>query len=279
MLTTEQARDLIGATAVDSTGDKVGKVGQIYLDDQSGQPEWVSVHTGLFGTSESLVPLEGATTTHDGLQLGYAKALIKDAPSVDADQHLSPEEEQRLYAHYGLGYESYDATTTTSHETTTTGYDAGIDTTAGLATGTTTGMHADDDAMTLSKEELHVGTERREVGRARLRKYVVHDTETVTVPVTREEVRLEREPITAANIGDAVTGPDLTESEHEVVLTEERVVVAKETVPVERVRLEKETVVENQTVTEDVRHEEIEATGVETTGTTGTTGYTDGERI
>ncbi len=103
-----------------------------------------------------------------------------------------------------------------------------------------------DNAMTRSEEQLHVGTETRESGRARLRKYVVTEQETVTVPVQREEVRIEREPITDANRGEALDGPAISEEEHEVVLHEERPVVEKEAVPVERVRLDKETVTEQR---------------------------------
>jgi uncharacterized protein (TIGR02271 family) len=115
--------------------------------------------------------------------------------------------------------------------------------------------------MTRSEEQLHVGTEKVQTGRARLRKHVVTEQQTVTVPVTHEEVRLEREPITDANIGSATAGPDLSDEEHEVILTEERPVVHMETVPVERVKLDKETVTEQHRVTEDVRHEEIELDG------------------
>ena len=112
--------------------------------------------------------------------------------------------------------------------------------------------------MTRSEERLQVGTQTREAGRARLRKYVVTENVTQTVPVSHEEVRIEREPITDANIGDATSGPSISEEEHEVVLHEERPVVAKETVPVERVRLGKETVTEQETVSEDVRKEQID---------------------
>jgi uncharacterized protein (TIGR02271 family) len=112
--------------------------------------------------------------------------------------------------------------------------------------------------MTRSEERLHVGTENVEAGRARLRKYVVTEEQNVTVPVTREEVRLEREPITEANVDQAMDGPALSEEEHEMVLNEERVVVDKETVPVERVKLDTETVTENRRVSEDVRKERIE---------------------
>ncbi|WP_367882167.1 YsnF/AvaK domain-containing protein [Rathayibacter oskolensis] len=115
-----------------------------------------------------------------------------------------------------------------------------------------------DDAMTRSEEQLHVGTEQVEAGRARLRKHVVTEQQTVTVPVSHDEVRVVREPITDATVDSATAGPELSEEEHEVVLTEDRVVAAKETVPVERVSLGTETVTENRQVTEDVSHEEIE---------------------
>jgi len=134
-----------------------------------------------------------------------------------------------------------------------------------------------DDAMTRSREEVRAGTEKVQAGKARLRKYVVTEQQQVTVPVTREEVRVEREPITDANRDAALAGPDLSEEEHEVVLTEERAVIAKETVPVERVRLAKETVTEQESVNVDVREERIE-TDVEGTSTTISGGLDDDRR-
>ena len=115
--------------------------------------------------------------------------------------------------------------------------------------------------MTVSEERLNVGTEQREAGRARLRKYVVTENVTQTVPVQREEVRVEREPITDANRDAAMSGPDISEDEHEVVVHEERPVVQKETVPVERVRLDTETVTEQETVGEEVRKERVDVEG------------------
>jgi uncharacterized protein (TIGR02271 family) len=116
--------------------------------------------------------------------------------------------------------------------------------------------------MTRSEEQLRVGTEQVEAGTARLRKYVVTENVTTTVPVAHEEVSIEREPITDANVGDAMDGPALSEEEHEVVLHAERPVVAKEAVPVERVRLDTQTVTEQQTVDDSVRKEQIETDGV-----------------
>jgi uncharacterized protein (TIGR02271 family) len=124
--------------------------------------------------------------------------------------------------------------------------------------------------MTRSEEQLNVGTEKVQTGRARLRKYVTTEQQTVTVPVSREEVRIEREPITEGNRDAALSGPGISEEEHEVILTEERPVVSKETVPVERVRLDKETVTEQERVTEDVRKEQIDLDGdTETTTSRG----------
>ena len=115
--------------------------------------------------------------------------------------------------------------------------------------------------MTRSEEELRVGTERREAGRARLRKYVVTETEQRTVPVRREEVRVEREPITEGNVDQALDGPEISEEEHEVVLHEERPVVEKEVVAKERVRLTAEERTDEETVSEDLRKERIETDG------------------
>jgi uncharacterized protein (TIGR02271 family) len=115
--------------------------------------------------------------------------------------------------------------------------------------------------MTRSEEQLRVGTARRETGRARLRKYVVTEEETVTVPVQREEVRIEREPISHANLDDAMEGPAISEEEHEVVLHAEEPVVEKRAVPKERVRMDTDTVTEQETVTEQVRKERIDVEG------------------
>ena len=114
--------------------------------------------------------------------------------------------------------------------------------------------------MTRSEEELEVGKVRREAGRVRLRKYVVTENVATTVPVEREEVRVEREPITsAADVDEATAGPEISEQEHEVVLHEEEPVVSKRTVPKERVRLEKETVTSDEPISADLRKAQIEA--------------------
>jgi uncharacterized protein (TIGR02271 family) len=271
-------RLLAGRGNVLSTeGEKIGGVGQVYADDDTGQPNWVTVKTGLFGTRESFVPLEGARVEGDDIVVPYTKDQVKDAPGVDPDGHLDPAEEDRLYQHYSLGggQRTYTDTTTGYRNDADTGVTGGYRGDADTRTdrdydargtvGRDTSGPTTDDAMTRSEERLHVGTERQATGRARLRKYVTTENVTQTVPVQREEVRIEREPITDANRDAALRGPDLSEEEHEVTLHEERPVVDKETVPVERVRLDKDTVTDEETVSEEVRKERIETDGIDDT--------------
>jgi uncharacterized protein (TIGR02271 family) len=249
MIGTDTISRVIGRDVYDETGEKIGSAAEVYLDDETGQPEWVTVRTGLFGTKESFVPIRDADVTDDGVRVPVSKARVKDAPKIDTDGHLSPEEEQELYRYYGMGA---DTSTTTQQ---------GADFEARPPVGHDTSGPTTDNAMTRSEEQLNVGTASEEVGRARLRKYVVTENVTETVPVSREEVRIEREPITDASIGNAMDGPAISEEEHEVTLHAERPVVAKEAAPVERVRLDKTTVTDQETVNEDVRKEEIEVDG------------------
>ncbi len=252
----DTVRSWQGATMVDADGDKIGTVDAIYVDDQTGQPEWALVNTGLFGTRSTFVPIAQASARGDQVQVPYEKQLVKDAPNMDPDGHLSEAEEQQLWRHYGLedgtGYADTGRAATDEDRATV----ADRDTVGRDTSGPTT-----DEAMTRSEEELAVGTTRRERGRARLRKYVTTETQQVTVPVRREEVRVEREPITDANLDAATSGPAISEEEHEVTLREEEVVVDKRAVPKERVRLDTETVTNERQVSEEVRKEQIQVDG------------------
>ncbi|CCG03320.1 DUF2382 domain-containing protein [Blastococcus saxobsidens] len=255
MITEQQLNAVIGSTAVGPDG-KLGTVGEVYLDDETGRPEWATVRTGLFGTKEAFVPLASADISGGELRMPYDKDKVKNAPHIDSEGHLSPAEESELYRYYGL--ETAETATPVITDTST---DTPTDTSARGAVGHNTSGPTTDNAMTRSEEQLRVGTERVESGRARLRKHVVSQTVSQTVPVTHEEVRVEREPITDADVGNALDGPAISEEEHEVVLHGERPVVQKEAVPVERVRLDTETVTEQATVDEQVRKEQIELDG------------------
>jgi uncharacterized protein (TIGR02271 family) len=282
MATMQELETWRGRTLVDRDGDKIGKIEDVYLDRNSGEPEWVAVKTGLFGSNVSFVPIRDASAEGDDVRVSHEKDLVKDAPNVEADGELSPDEERRLYQHYGRS--DYDDWTVDSEDRTEArlgrdARDADFDRDADRdrdldrerdfdrerdATGTVgrdTSGPTTDDAMTRSEDELRVGAQRRETGRARLRKYVETENVENTVPVQREEVRVEREPVTDANRDAALQGPDITEEEHEVTLHTEEPVVEKRTVPKERIRLDKDVHTDEETVSEDVRRERIEAEG------------------
>ena len=254
-----------GQDLYDADGDKIGSVEEIYLDAETNEPEWALVNTGLFGTKRNFVPLRDASESDGSLRVRFAKDQVKDAPTVDASGQLTQSEEAELYAHYGLEYSEArsdsglpegsagsgvgrdtdrgaDTTARFERDTDTAREDAGWDDRdrdAGTVGRDVSGPET-DDAMTRSEEEMAVGTQRRETGRARLRKYVVTEEVHQTVPVQREEVRIEREPITDANVDEATSGADISEEEHEVVLHAEEPVVEKRVVPQERVRLDKD---------------------------------------
>ncbi|MFW3170443.1 PRC-barrel domain-containing protein, partial [Geodermatophilus sp. CPCC 206100] len=197
MIGTDTISRVIGKDVYDQSGEKIGSASEVYLDDETGQPEWVTVRTGLFGTKESFVPIRNADLTDDGLRVPVSKSAVKDAPKIDTDGHLSPQEEQELYRYYdvhlGTGTGRSDTTvgrtdqtrteSTTGMATTgmTTGdrdltdRDRDVTGTAGVdtrpAVGRDTSGPTTDNAMTRSEERLNVGTRTEEVGRARLRKY------------------------------------------------------------------------------------------------------------
>jgi len=251
MIDQDQVQRVIGRDAYGSDGDKIGRVGQVFLDDQTGKPDFATVNTGLFGMSESFVPLADATVTDEGLSVPFTKDRVKDAPNVNPDDgHLSEEDEQTLFEYYGLG----SGAPAGRHHDETGDVDDG-------RVGRDISGPTADEAMTRSEERLDVGTQRQETGRVRLRKYVETEHVQTTVPVQRERAVVEREPITDDNVADATSGPELSEEEHEVVLHEEKPVVETHVEPVERVRLGKEQRADEETVAGEVRKERIETEG------------------
>lgn len=271
---TNVLQQIKGATAYDPSGEKIGKIHELYLDAQSRQPKWASVHTGLFGISESLVPLAGARPDgDDSVRVAVAKSAVKNAPHVDIGERISPADEATLMQYYGMRSERPTTPQAAQQPEPESPPSNGGKHLRGAAPalggigGTSANTTAQTNATTThtgpemirSEEHLQVGTERAASGTARLNKHVVTEQQTVQVPVTHEEVRVERAAITdPAQARDA----GLADDQREVTLHEDKVVVSKESVPVERVRLAVDEVTENKQVTEDVRREEINAEGV-----------------
>jgi uncharacterized protein (TIGR02271 family) len=241
-----------GRNVLDRDGQKIGTIDSLYLDQDGGQLEWALVNTGMFGSKRSFVLLRGASMQQDDILVPFDKQTVKNAPRVEAGDELPPDEERRLFDHYGMAYDGDGRSGDGYRGDGYRGDGHGVAAPSERPT---------DEAMTRSEEEMRVGTEQRERGRARLRKYVVTEHEQMTVPVRREEARIEREPIDSSNVDEATSGPAISEDEHEMTLHEERPVADTEVVPKERVRMNKETHSDDETVSADLRKERIETEG------------------
>jgi stress response protein YsnF len=283
MLSERELSAAVGTTAYDGSGDKIGTVEHFFVDDRTGAPTWVAVTTGLFGTRHSVVPAVDASFDDGGLRLPVSVDAVKSAPHVAGD-HLDPGEEAELRRHYGL-----DAGTSAVADV-----DAGVPAEAPTeemrvvqppvpVPPAGTGGPAADGAMTRSEERLRVGTERVATTRARLVKYVVTEEVQITVPIRREEIRVEQVPLDAVDdvgpgesllsaedrsagwadggtdgmAGGGAGGPTSGELPDEIILHTERPVVTVEVVPTERVRLRTEVVQGQETITEQVQREQI----------------------
>lgn len=274
---------LNGLALYDKDGDKIGNIGQVYVGDRSGRPEWVTVKTGLFGMKESLVPLSGARRAGEDIHVPYAKETVKEAPRLDADEHLDPGQEKQLYRHYGLTATGAGVGMTGTAAGTASGPGTRAGTSTGTGSGMSTGRPADSttsagagrpmagmrdstpaegkerygEELIRSEEQLHVSAEEHEVGHARLRKVVVTENVITSVPLSHEEVRVVHEAI-APEDRTGIRGSRIGEAQTEVTLHAEQPVIRKESVPVERVRMETEKVTEQKEVSAEVRKEQIE---------------------
>ncbi|MER7891806.1 PRC and DUF2382 domain-containing protein [Micromonospora sp. NPDC094482] len=226
----QQVRSLYGQDVQDRSGAKIGKVAEVWADT-AGQPTWVSVKTGIMGHHESMAPLSDARMQDGRLMVAYDKATVKSAPTVEpgAEQPLNADQTAQLYAHYRMQQQQQAPQRAPQGR----------------------------EDLIRSEERLRVGTESQPAGKAVLRKYVVTENVHTTVPVEHDEAYVQREPITAADAGK--TRADIAGAEQDMTLRAERPVVGKEQVPVERVRLAKDEVVEDRPIDEQVRHEEVEA--------------------
>lgn len=259
MLSEREVSAAIGSTAYGTDGDKLGTVEHFFVDDHTGAPTWVAVATGLFGTRHSLIPAADATFADGDLRLPVSRQAVRSAPDIGDTAHLGPAEEEQLRRHYGTAG--------------TAGAEAPVEPRPGppMATAplhspapaeappTPDSAAPDDGAMTRSEERLAVGTERVAATRVRVVKYVITEEVQVTLPVRREEIRLEEVPVDAPDDGpgESLVPADPGGLPDEIILHAERPVVSVEVVPTERVRLRTETVAGQETVTDRVQRERI----------------------
>ncbi|GAA0506277.1 PRC-barrel domain-containing protein [Saccharopolyspora thermophila] len=105
MIGQREALRMFGCEVFDPEGHRIGIVGQLFIDDDTEQPAWITVQTGLFGTNESFVPLEGAAFDGDTLTVAVDKDAVRHAPRITLHQgDLPPEQERALYLYYGMAY-------------------------------------------------------------------------------------------------------------------------------------------------------------------------------
>ncbi|GAA1352499.1 DUF2382 domain-containing protein [Saccharothrix algeriensis] len=284
MINQAEVDRLYDCDVVDSHGERIGSVKQVWLDDRDGRPMWASVHTGLFGLKETFVPIQDARIDKGSITVPVEKQQVKDAPRIDVtDEHMSDAQQDELYRYYGM----IPTANTGEHDRMpggrggqargqaeqTRGGQTGAEQTRGRAeqgghvhsehtrlpgmredapARQPRGKAAEGDSVTRYEEQLDVGTRDVAAGRVRLVKHVVTEQQNMTVPVSHEEVHVVSEP------ADGATGEAFTEEEAEVTLRRQEPVVEKRAEPVERVRLDKETVTEQRQVGDQVRRERVE---------------------
>jgi uncharacterized protein (TIGR02271 family) len=225
---TTQAEDLLGAQVTGADGKIVGTVEQVFRDDMDGTPAWARVRSGKTGR---FVPLGTSQVTTDGLSVPFDSQKILGGPNIDAGQHMSAAQAEELSRYYGLTSPARSQPMPRPRPSP-----------------------QGDHWLVRQEERLHVGTEMLETGHVKLHKYVDVEPVEQTIHVFHEEYDVERIPITA----EEQSSGTIEEGEQEIVLHEERVVLRKETVPVERVRLVARRVEEDKTYRDEVRRERIE---------------------
>lgn len=261
-----RAERFVGHHVLDGEGNDIGKIARVYLDDRTGDATWASVHTGLFGMRETLVPLQGARPIQEDIQVPYDKSTVKDAPNIDAKDHISPEEEQTVRRYYEAHapMPSDRATDTAGRPDPApegwaepTGAPPRAAGPGPAGTGAPgTAAEADEEVVIRSEEEVDIGVERREAGQARMRRHVDTERFDETVPVGHEELEVERRPIT--DPADVTDAHSMEEGEETFTLYEERPVVSKRQVPVEEIHVRKREVTHEEHVEGERRAERIE---------------------
>src|SRR5215213_4878260 len=174
-----------GYTVVDESGSKIGKVDDLFLDEND-QPEYFGVKMGFLGTSSTLIPADIATTDDERsiIEVSQPKSTVQDGPAFDDDREITPDYENQVRSYYGLG-----AVESTEDRGTYGDYEA-----EHSDAGTTSDLE-DELRVQRSEEELVAGTREREAGAMKVRKRVRTDRETIEVPTKHEEVSVERVPV------------------------------------------------------------------------------------
>jgi uncharacterized protein (TIGR02271 family) len=235
-MSTQDLERLRGSPVRSRDGEQIGSVEQVYVDRDTGQPEWIGIGTGFLKTKRVLVPVQGSTTSADGIQVPYDKDQVKASPDIDEDE-ISQATERELSSHYGLKY---------SERRSDTGLPEGA---PGRGRAKTKG----GQAVTRHEQELKVGKRPTDTGRLRLHKWVEDEPVEADVELRQETATVRREPVNRP-----ASSAQIGEQEIEVPLRGEEPVVEKETVAKERVTAEKDVDTRRQKVTDTVKKERVD---------------------
>jgi uncharacterized protein (TIGR02271 family) len=262
-----------GYTVYDANHQKIGKVDDLFVD-QDDEPEYIGVKTGFLGTTSTLIPVELVRVNdRRGLvEVRADKDTVKDGPSFDDDEEITPEYEDRVHAHYGLSEgrqgatrrgaygdyygskKDYSSRSTAVVDSTEQGRRYGYRERDRLH-GMGKGKGEEELRVQRVEEELRAGTREREAGAMRVRKRVRTEREQVRVPKWREEIRVERVSVERR---EATEAEIIGEDEFVVPFSEEEVVVEKRPVVKEEISIRKDVVEDEELVERDVRKEEVE---------------------
>lgn len=235
------------AEVVDSAGQKLGTVDGVWVDDATNELEFIGVKTGFLMGKTHVIPTADARIERGTVTVPYPENQIKGAPSFGPDQEFTPEDEDGIYRYYGLNRSTAPSP-------------SGLPTDASTAASTDVGATGDMPTppthveMTLGEEDLVVGKRQVEAGRVRLRKVVRTEHQEVPVELRRENVSVERVPVSP----QADDGSAFQAREIDVPVMHEEAVVCKEGHATEQVRLNKTATAESRTVGGDVRREDVE---------------------
>jgi uncharacterized protein (TIGR02271 family) len=253
---------IFGYDVVDSDGQKIGSVDNVWVDDATNDVEFAGVHTGLIFGKTHVVPLENAQVDPAGqtIQVPFDQDQVKNAPSFGSGDELSPEDEDTIYSYYGMSRSTAASPSglgtdagTANYGTDGIGTDQSVETTSGTDT-VDTGVG--EERIQLAEEELAVGKQQVQAGQVRLRKVVRAEQVEQPVELRREDVEIERVPVSDSTTD--VASDAFQEREIDVPLMREEPVVEKQARVTGEVRVGKEVETETRNVQGQVRSEDVE---------------------
>ncbi len=232
----------LGRQVLDSEGNQLGRIRDIYEDEETGQASWASVQGGILGTSTYYIPLNDAHLDDADVRVNYDYDMIRAAPKMHGDE-FGKDMASELSNYY-----HHPQSETVANNTVTDNLDIDDDVVDEDNVVT-------DKSVDLHKEQLDIDTEARPYAKARLHKYTVTRNETITVPIVEEHAKLVFDDSPSARTD--VT-PDFGDRDVEIVLNREEPVVTKQVVRAGTARVQIEQTQREVPITAEIREEKVD---------------------